>query len=150
MHTHLKKIGQFLALFNEIEAQSFVILRLMSQDALVKYASELDRFETRIRLIQALLRSSDIQERNEIESLFERALALGGYRNTLSHNPLRIRITQNSTDGSITETPAVVHAKKRERIPQVVEQLPSKLSEAESILRALNKITAEHTIMDSW
>lgn len=45
------KIGSFLQTFNEIEAQTYVLLRMMDQDILTKHGQTIDQFKNRVRFV---------------------------------------------------------------------------------------------------
>ncbi len=148
MDKDIEKIGMFLTTFNEIEAQTYVVLNLLPNDKLRKYALNIDRFEARIRFLQALLQNSSLKDKDEYHDLFNRALSLSTYRNQLSHNPLRINIYQNSKTKEFTLTSEISHAKKDIAIPQVIEQLDTRLKEISAIFYELYKLTSEYTIVE--
>lgn len=106
-----EKVGMFLAAFNEIEAQTYLLLRMLPTDDLTAYGQRIERFEARTRFIQALLRSSGRDDWEEISGLLDRALQLSKYRNKLSHNPIRITIYGYGEDDrleGVTGTMAVL------------------------------------------
>lgn len=79
----------------------------------------------------------------------ERAIEIGTFGNKLSHNPVRVKVTTDS-HGMPSEQAAVVSARKKEPILQVLQQLPGMLERIADIRSRLSKITAEHTILGDW
>lgn len=93
------------------------------------------------------MKSSNFTEKSTLNDLLEKAIELNGYRNKLSHNPLRIFINKNSNGDLIAE--AKLHdAKTGNEVAQILEQLPSKITESKKVFFALNKITSEFTIVN--
>lgn len=135
-------VGQFLAGFNEIEAQTYLLLRMLPSDELTEYAKKIDRFEGRARFIQALLKSSDWDNRKDIHTLLDRALKLSTYRNKLSHNPIRITLYADHEDcESGIAKPSLINAKSGMPINQGFNGLKDKLEETIEISTALSEFT---------
>jgi hypothetical protein len=136
-----KRLGIFLFTFNEIEAQTYEILAILPQDTLVKHCQSIDQFKNRVRFLQALLRSSEIDANNEIEELLEQAIELFGYRNQLAHNPLRVNVLKNENNDVKIQS-SILDVKKGKDIPQILEQLNSKTAKAKSIVINLLKLSS--------
>lgn len=54
----IEKIGDFLVTFSAIEKLTYDLLKKLSADDLSEYGASIDRFESRVRFIQALLHDS--------------------------------------------------------------------------------------------
>ena len=124
-----ESVGMFLSSFNEIEAQTYLLLRKLPADELTDYGQKIDRFEPRTRFVQALLRSSGWDDREEVSDLLDRALKLSKYRNKLSHNPIRVTYYgygDSSQLEEISRTEAkLIDAKKGSAINQAFNGLLS-------------------------
>jgi acetylglutamate synthase len=130
----LSKIySRFLFEFNEIEAATYDILDILPDDSLVKHGKSIDQFKNRARFVQALLKSASIEHKEELYQLLEESISLSGYRNKLAHNPLRVSISRNDK-GDIHTGYCISSSKDGSTIPQVLEQLPSKLQKTTRIV----------------
>jgi hypothetical protein len=136
-----RSVAAFLFTFNEIEAQTYVILDILPEDYLVLHCKKLDQFNTRNRFIQALLRSSQLEKREELIKLLEDSIELSGYRNKLAHNPIRIDVYMNE-EGDLLTTKELYNSKSGTKMVQILEQLSSKTKKSERIFLALLNITS--------
>jgi hypothetical protein len=134
-----KSYSRFLFEFNEIEAATYEILEMLPEDSLVKHGKSIDQFKNRARFVQALLKSSSIEHCEELYQILEEAISLSGYRNNLAHNPLRISISRNDMGGMSTGY-CISRSKDGSTIPQVLEQLPSKLKKTTRIVLRLAEL----------
>ncbi|MEE2652326.1 MAG: hypothetical protein VYE54_06365 [Pseudomonadota bacterium] len=121
-----KSYSRFLFEFNVIEAATYEILNMFPEDSLVKHARSIDKFKNRARFVQALLKSSAIEHKEELYHILDEAISLCAYRNSLAHNPLRVSIARNE-EGDIHTGYCISDSKDGSTIPQVLEQLPSKI-----------------------
>lgn len=140
------QIGTFLTAFNEIEAQSYVVLHLLADDELRAHALSINQFQARVRMLQALLRSSTLDRREEFYTLFNEAIAFAKLRNRLSHNPLRVLVSQNIETREIRTTYQIEHSMTGEAIPDLLGHLTKNIDDIQRIALRLEQLTAEYTI----
>ena len=133
------RYSHFLFEFNEIEAATYEILDRLPEDNLVKHGKSIDQFKNRARFVQALLKSSSIEHREELYQILEEAISLSSYRNELAHNSLRITVSRND-DKDIRIGYCLSNSKDGSTIPQALEQLPGKLEKAMKIVLRLNEL----------
>ncbi len=123
-----QSIGAFITLFAYVELLVYELFEMLPQDSVSRSHKDLRDFSERARLLQALIRSSEWQEKEQTEELIEKLLPLATLRNQLAHNPLFIDLYTDGTE-IVTKT-RIVEAKKRRPMDHItLEQLHINLSE---------------------
>lgn len=132
-------IGTYITSFAYVELLVYELFELLPQDTVVSSHSGLRDFSERVRLLQALIRSSAWHDKADIENLLEALMAHATLRNQIAHNPLFIDIF---VDGeNVVTSGRLIHTKKRKPLNHInLATLHNKQNE----LNALSEKLAFH------
>ena len=145
-YTH--QVGVFLTTFAEIEHQTYELLKPFRTHPVGKYAFDQRAFTSRARFAQALIKSSDYEDKDELIDLLERAIELAKFRNDIAHNPVYVSVWVNEDGDVRIEGPEAMDAKTNKRLGILATDVAGKLEEAGEIQTALSKRNLEQTIVE--
>lgn len=85
-------VGNFITSFAYLEQLTYESYDLLGVDPVVKYGRNQQNYTARDRMLQALLRSSDLEAAARLEELIEHTFSLAKTRNQIAHNPLMVNV----------------------------------------------------------
>lgn len=135
-----RQIGSYISTYAESERLVYCLYRLLDQDAVSKHGASLRDSADRIRFLQALLRSTALAHKKDLESVLETLIDLGKTRNQVAHNPvfLDIYLSENGENHSIE--PFIHSSRKDKRIDHItLETLQSKKIDLSESCEKLSK-----------
>ena len=140
----LESIGRFLTNFATLEFHSYGILRLLPDDELSRHGLTIHQFQPRVRFVQALLRSTDWEEKLHLHNLLDSALELASFRNKLVHNPIMINFYEDPDTKKIRGVPVIANPKKPEKnIDIAPKEMEAKQKEAYAIVVDISRIVSK-------